>query len=57
MIKLNPLVIAWVALLLSMSFNMSAIYVFRNRPDACERALAVDDSHFSKCHLLYSATS
>lgn len=45
---INPLMIAWGALLLSISLNLSAIYVFRRRPDVCERVPTVDDSRFSK---------
>ncbi|KIM81579.1 hypothetical protein PILCRDRAFT_8628 [Piloderma croceum F 1598] len=44
---MNPLMIAWGALLLSISLNLSAIYVFRRRPDVCDRVSTVDDSHFS----------
>ncbi|GBE82097.1 hypothetical protein SCP_0404760 [Sparassis crispa] len=43
---LSPLVIAYFALVLSISLNLSAIYIFRHRPDPCERVL-VDDSRFS----------
>jgi len=46
-LNLNPLVIAWLALLLSIAFNISAIYVLRLRPGAFESVLADDDSHFS----------
>jgi hypothetical protein len=45
---MNPLMIAWGALLLSISLNFSAVYMFRRRPDVCERVPIVDDSHFSK---------
>jgi hypothetical protein len=45
---MNPLMIAWGALVLSISLNLSAIYLFRRRPDVCERVPTVDDSHFSK---------
>jgi hypothetical protein len=48
----NPLAIASFALLLSIGFNLSAVYVFRHRLDICERGQVVDDSHFSKCHHL-----
>ena len=45
---MNPLMIAWGALLLSIGLNLSAVYMFRRRPDVCERVPIVDDSHFSK---------
>jgi hypothetical protein len=41
---MNPLMIAWGALL-SITLNLSAVYMFRHRPDVCK---IVDDSHFSK---------
>lgn len=48
MYTLNPLAFALFALLLSVTFNLSAIYVFHH--GARERVVSVDDSRFSKCY-------
>jgi hypothetical protein len=45
---MNLLIIAWGALLLNIALNLSAVYMFRRRPDVCERVPIADDSHFSK---------
>ncbi|KAJ7258686.1 hypothetical protein C8J57DRAFT_1515980 [Mycena rebaudengoi] len=42
----STLYIAWTGLLASISLNLSAIYVFRGRPDSCART-STDDSRFS----------
>lgn len=52
MVKLptpSALEIAWIGLLLSISLNLSAIYVFRRQTDACVRSKTVDDTGFSRC--------
>jgi hypothetical protein len=43
-------VIVWVAFLICIGFNLSAIYVLLHRQGTYKRAFAVDDSHFSKCY-------
>ncbi|KAJ7081762.1 hypothetical protein B0H15DRAFT_952783 [Mycena belliarum] len=43
----SALEIAWVGLLLSLSLNISAIYVFRNQPASCARPERFDDSGFT----------
>ncbi|KAJ7611061.1 hypothetical protein DFH06DRAFT_1147879 [Mycena polygramma] len=43
----STLEIAWVGLLVSIGLNLSAIYVFRHRPNTCTGNLSVDDSRFS----------
>ncbi|KAJ7707397.1 hypothetical protein B0H17DRAFT_1125209 [Mycena rosella] len=50
MVKLpspSALEVAWAGLLLSISLNISAIYVFRRQPAPCARPGPVDDSRFS----------
>ncbi|KAJ7851630.1 hypothetical protein B0H14DRAFT_3866257 [Mycena olivaceomarginata] len=46
----NALEIAWIGLLISISLNISAIYVFRHQPDSCGGTTGtgmLDDSGFS----------
>ncbi|KAJ7143528.1 hypothetical protein C8R43DRAFT_953969 [Mycena crocata] len=50
MVKLSmpsALEIAWAGLLVSISLNLSAIYVFRHQTDTCARTGTMDDSHFN----------
>jgi hypothetical protein len=48
-LSINPLAIACLALFISISFNIAAIYVFQHRAGAYDSAFVIDDSHFSKC--------
>ncbi|KAJ7274205.1 hypothetical protein C8J57DRAFT_1314915 [Mycena rebaudengoi] len=49
LLSLSALEITWAGLLLSISLNLAAIYVFRHQQDSCMRATAFDDSRFSRC--------
>ena len=50
--SLSLIIIILVALLINISVNVSVIYVFRQRSRACDRAMAIDDSQFSKGYSL-----
>jgi hypothetical protein len=47
-LSINPLAIACLALFISISFNIAAIYVFQHRAGAYDSAFVINDSHFSK---------
>ncbi|KIM73563.1 hypothetical protein PILCRDRAFT_93002 [Piloderma croceum F 1598] len=46
-LSVNPLAIACLALFISISFNIAAIYAFRHRAGAYDSAFVIDDSRFS----------